>query len=716
MSAQAKGVRSRALAWCLPVALILVPDAVLGQQTPSPIRGRIVADDNGRPLRRALVAPTGGDRRTRPVLTDDEGRFEIQPTDGSTSLTVTKAGYASAQLDLPRDSRASQREFEIRVPRGGVISGRIVDSNGEAAFGMKVVARQIGAAADRARIFDAEADDLGDYRIAGLPPGRYTVSPAVTGPRVLTVTQNDRLFAMIKEGRRALNVFQQSSSPPRSADVQSGDETGNIDFDVAATETFRAVIPVVHRLPQVQPLPNGQPGMATGPPLAELQGGRLLNVSTGGPPRSLDILVPGGGVVSGSVVDAAGEPFQGITMRALQVRREHGRQVARAVAWERVTDDRGRYRLFGLAPGSYLIVASLDATELTASRATAAGFAPLYFPGTTFVDAAQPLRVESGGDVSGTDLTFAAAPTSRLAGRAIGADGEPLHGRVFLGISQRSGAIAPDPRSERIEPDGSFELTDVAPGDYVLQASGEAGMGTPPEFASEFVTVAERDPPPITIRTSRGATLEGRFVVEGTTDPPMRAFSLRASPTDLDRSPPDGRGPQGLGIYDDGRFYLTGLFGRVRLSVPNPLPGWYLKSLTIGGVDVTDAPFDFGVVDAAIVADAQIVLSNSGATVAGSIVGQPAVRGMVSAVAVFSTSRDNWFDGSRHVKRDVSGPDGSFAIGGLPPGEYYVAAVDAIAPLDGQPPDTLESLVSRAIRVTAREGAVSTVTLIPVRR
>jgi hypothetical protein len=60
-------------------------------------------------------------------------------------------------------------------------------------------------------------------------------------------------------------------------------------------------------------------------------------------------------------------------------------------------------------------------------------------------------------------------------------------------------------------------------------------------------------------------------------------------------------------------------------------------------------------------------------------------------------------------------PNGSFEVTGPPPGEYFVAAVDA-SPLDLQEPDTLESLVPRAARVTAREGAVSEVTLRLIRR
>ena len=291
----------------------------------------------------------------------------------------------------------------------------------------------------------------------------------------------------------------------------------------------------------------------------------------------------------------------------------------------------------------------------------------------------------------------------------------PARARVSLGISQRSGAIAPDPRVVTIEPDGSFELTDVGAGDYVVQTLGEPGAGTPREFGSEFVTVADRDPPPVMIRTSVGTKLEGRFLVEGVLEPPMRAYSLHASPTDLDRSPPGGRGPAGLAIHDDGRFSLTGLFGPMRLTAPEAMPGWYLKSVMIGGVDVTDSSFDFGRAGTDV-PEAQVVLSNAGASIAGTILDGLGRRATAATVVAFSVNRSTWFDGSRHVKQSASGPNGSFDVTGLPPGEYFVAAVDAAGASGVPTPESFASLVQGSSRVTVSDGQSRTIELRLIRR
>jgi hypothetical protein len=704
---------------CLVAVVAAAPVAQRdsSQYDASSIRGRIVADGNDRPLRRALVTLTGIDRRVSPVLTDDEGRFEIQAPDSSTALTVTKAGYATTRVTSPPAARAS-RELLVRMPRGGVISGRILDSNGEGAIGSKVTARLDGTA--DGTTFEAEADDLGEYRISGLPAGRYLVTPAVSGTRILTRADYDRFQELAKQGQPMHTLLlQQQVGRSRSAGVRSGEETGSVDFEIEATATVRALAPVIRQTQTITAIPGlpepgrpgGPPSIFIGPPQADLNGGRVLSIFDGAP-RSLDLSLSGGAAVSGTVVDSAGEPLQGVSVRALHVRHENGRAVARAFGWTRMTDDRGRYRLFGLIPGSYLIVASLEAMEFTTRGLT--GFAPLYYPGSPQIEAAQMLRVTSSSELNGTDLTFATTPVVRVSGKALDFTGQPLTGRVLLSVSQRSASITSDPRVVKTGTEGSFEFTDVAPGEYVIQAIAEAGFGGPAEFGSEYVTVTDRDPPPVVVPTSRGATLEGRFVVVGMPDPSMRAFSLHAEPLDLDRSPAGGRGPAGLAIHDDGRFYLTGLHGAMRLSAPNMLPGWYLKSVTTGGVDVTDRSYDFGRVEATV-ADAEIVLSNTAARIAGSIEPQPGGGPVAATVIAFSIDREGWFDGSRHIRRVPLAPNGSFDVTGLPPGEYFVAAVN-VSPSDLQEPDALESLVPRAARVTAREGAVSEVTLRLIRR
>ena len=739
------------------LTLFLSPSAALPQPRAVSLSGRVVDADNDRPLRRAMVFVAQRDAQSRAVLTDEDGRFVIDLSDPSIAIVISKAGYASTVIEP--DRRTPARELDVRLRRGAAISGRLVEQ-GQPAIGARVFARRIDDASNAAPTYQTEADDLGEYRIGGLPAGQYTVA-AFSGPQGVRVTvDREAVQSWIAFGR--VPVLAETSK--RVVEARAGQEAADVDFTVAplqtppqataaaaqslkATENDPGAISGRVITPSGQPVGgalvmvsgNNQSRMVTADRNGQFDAGRFkegdykietgkygyltpdfrpmpesqtaLMVRVGGDTRvhDLDVVLARGGAIAGAIVDGAGEPFQGVMVRALRLRQQDERTLASSAGSPRLTDDRGRYRLFGLPPGTYLVVATLDARETVSGRERAPGFAPVYYPATAHVESAQAVPVEFDTAATGIDLTFAVSSTARVIGRALNAAGDPLPGRVTLNVSARSGSVTAEPRVARIERDGSFSLADIPPGDYVLHAIGERAPGVPPEFGSEYITVGEQDAPPLTIRTTPGATLEGRFVPEGRMTLPLRAQVLHASPVDGDRSPPDGRGPEGLAVHDDGRFYLTGLYGPMRLTYPAP-SGWYLKAVTIGGVDVTDRTFDFGFVEETF-PNAEVVLSNAGARISGAVADATRRRATEFVVLAFSTNRANWYTGSRHLKRAVTGESGSFDVDGLPPGEYFVAAIDALPRGDWQSADALDLLVQRAERVTLTEGQERTMTL-----
>jgi hypothetical protein len=744
---------------------MLATQTLLAQPPAVSLRGRVVDAENDRPLRRTIVSLARGDVRARPVLTDEDGRFTIDLPEPSSAIVITKAGYASTVIE-PDRHRIAARDLDIRLERGAVMSGRVIE-HGVAAIGARVVARRVDDASKTKPTYEAETDDHGEYRIGGLPAGQYAVIAHNT-PQVVRITPG---FATDREAVQGIvsrpsffNAGMTQLGLPdsqRLVDVRAGQES-EVDFEVAPLQVNGP-----GTTDQFRKLTENDPGVITGrviTPAGQPVGGALLMISgnkqnrtvladaggrfdagrftdgdytietgksgyltpefrgpsTNGTARQvhvhadarvhdIEIVLARGGAIVGAVADSAGEPFQGVLVRAMRLRQVGDRTVAAAAGWPRLTDERGRYRIFGLPPGEYVVVASLNATEPTLDRRTVVGFAPVYYPATARAESAQTVHVDLGGAVTGVDLTFAVSATTRVTGKAFNAAGDPLPGRVSLAISARSGGVAPEPRFARIAGDGSFELADVPPGDYVLQALGERGPGVAPEFGSEYITVAEHNAPPVTMQTAPGATLEGRFIGDGRTALPLRAQALHAAPLDVDRSPPGGRGPEGLAVHDDGRFYLTGLFGPMRLTYPSPA-GWYVKSITIGGLDVTDQSFDFGFGDQTF-SDAEVVLSNTGARIEGAVSDVADRRATDFAVVAFSVNRANWFSGSRHVMWATTRPDGSFDIKDLPPGDYLVTAVDALPPADWQAHDGLDALISRASRVTLRDGEARTMTL-----
>ena len=731
-------------------------------QQPVTLRGRVVAAENDRPLRRALITPAISAPGVSPVLTDDEGRFEIAITDSS-DLLVSKAGFATLRVERPRNPRDFGRPLDIRLSKGAAISGRVADEAGVISIGARVAVLRVDNSAAVPSTSVTQTDDLGEYRVGGLAAGRYTVS---VDPLPATLVSTDAATAQVIGNLRvpSPDEIRRQYARTRTVTVQSGEDRGGFNV-VLRAEPLEFVMQATRAAADSRPpgltskariegrvtAPNGQPVggafvQATGrqsfngvqvvgvvattttdaaghfwmelPQKGEYQfktakaaylssdpsQQQVVQVGAGAVPP-VEFTITPGGTISGTIADSAGEPLQGVLVGAMQVRRENGRVVAVRAGWERTTDDRGRYRIFGLPAGSYIVMASARAAASGADLNQRRGFTRTYYPGTAHGDSAQALQVQAGSELTEIDLSVVPTLAARVSGTVVDSTGQPFLGRVQLAVSRRSGAVAVEPLTTTTESDGRFQLRDVPPGDYVVQAVSDGKFGQPGEFGVEGVVVADRDPPPVTIRTSPGATLEGRFMSEGVERPPMRTLSLHAMTMDLDRGPAAGRGPSGLAVYDDGRFYLTGLRGSVRFTVPDPPSGWFLKAMSIDGVDVTDVPFDFGTGDRTP-GDAEVILSSSGARVTGTVTDAPRSRVQTCVALAFSTARELWFSGSRHVKQSRTCADGSFSIDGLPAGDYWIVAAERLEPGDWQTADILEAMVPAARRVTVLEGQV----------
>jgi hypothetical protein len=160
------------------------------------LRGVVIAADTGAPLRRARVTlNAAGLRESRAATTDLQGRWEFKDLPaGRFTVTASKPQYVTLQYGQriptedgrPIDLAAGQvlERLELRLPRGSIVSGRILDDLGDPAESVIVQAyrleyvngrRQLGPAG----VF-AQTDDLGQYRLAGLPPGTYYVGTAPT--------------------------------------------------------------------------------------------------------------------------------------------------------------------------------------------------------------------------------------------------------------------------------------------------------------------------------------------------------------------------------------------------------------------------------------------------------------------------------------------------------------------------------------------------------
>jgi hypothetical protein len=218
------------------------------------IAGVVVSAKTGEPLRSARVmlrASAQGDSRTRPPNNSEafsgiNGTFSFSDLPpGDYTVFATKAGYGIRYgIDFDSQVRLGQDEtcddVVLRMLPSAVVTGRVLDAYGEPLPGASVsaLARRYFAGETRwMPNHSVETNDLGEYRLYGLAPGRYVVavsSPRSPGPRGVAIHE----FAA---------SFHHGADSPEQASALAlswGSEVAGIDFRLgpAPETTIQGVV------------------------------------------------------------------------------------------------------------------------------------------------------------------------------------------------------------------------------------------------------------------------------------------------------------------------------------------------------------------------------------------------------------------------------------------------------------------------------------------
>lgn len=172
------------------------------------IRGHVFDAGSGRPLRKAQVRAISPElRENRAATTDANGAYEIKDlAAGRYQLNASKGSFVQLQYGQLRPFEPGKplevanaqtvEKVDFSLPRGGIITGRILDEFGDPTSDVQVLAMRYQYIQGRRQLSPAGrpamTNDIGEYRVFALPPGQYFLSATLRSLNPLDAASDDR--------------------------------------------------------------------------------------------------------------------------------------------------------------------------------------------------------------------------------------------------------------------------------------------------------------------------------------------------------------------------------------------------------------------------------------------------------------------------------------------------------------------------------------------
>ena len=457
--------------------------------------------------------------------------------------------------------------------------------------------------------------------------------------------------------------------------------------------------------------------------------GTPIVVADGQKVADVAIKMPMGAAMTGVITDEKGQPASSVQMTLQQSRMQGGERTF-VNAGNATTDERGRYRFFGLVPGEYIVVGSrtgpLPTKPLTVADVDAAlkggtlpvppalsapqRYAPVFFPGATRPADAVFIAVAAGEERANVDFQLQTVQAVRVEGALSSSDGQPVS-QAAVSLTPVGASALRRVTSVRLMPGGRFAFSDVTPGTYALTSVG-AGP-TAGQFASAIVEVAGVNVFGLQMTMQPVLMLSGKLMFSGAAAPPPLAghrIPLRTIGANQSGAP----SPTVTPTTQDGGFNVTNILPG-RYSIGGLLPfgptansvTWALESVMVDGRDVTDVPIN--ITAETLPKDLVVTFSDRFQELSGRITRSTGAPASEHTIIVFPEDREYWITGSRRIVTTRPGTDGRFVLSGagpttLPPGKYLLAAVTDIDRDEQFDPAFLSALVPAAVPLTLQPG------------
>lgn len=427
------------------------------------------------------------------------------------------------------------------------------------------------------------------------------------------------------------------------------------------------------------------------------------------PGDAIAVAMTRGGVITGTVTGIDGAPLIGIPVRAAQVKRDASDDVH-----SHITDDRGVYRLYGLRPDVYVVSAGGEPPWDNDGSSPYYDKVMVYHPSSGRAGAAE-VRVAAGQEVTNVDIRFREEQGRTITGTVTGALGD-------RDVSVQLMAADGSDLGTRWMEAKTFTFRGLSDGEYELEARSFSRTGNG-SFGTRRVTLRGADARNVEIVLVALGGIAGRLEVAP--EDPSRPAACRA---EGDRSPVDvlfkaeitsgeanavkatsSSAPVGAKSAFSARGLRPGTY-RLRASLP---AAWFVDTIVRGEGAKAQPVSALALASGQTISDVVVKVGRGGASVAGRVTpaGETPLPGdlIVYLVPVEPALADNVW---RYAEAKVGG-GGSFEIGNLAPGAYWLLA--RRAPKEGEDSPVWAKPARVKLRTEA-EAAAERLELAPCQR
>jgi hypothetical protein len=244
----------------------------------------------------------------------------------------------------------------------------------------------------------------------------------------------------------------------------------------------------------------------------------------------IDVSLTPLGVVTGTVIDRDGSPVAGASVAVLASEWYRGRLVHYLRNGAR-TDDLGQYRIVNVRPGNYYLLVR----SVRAAAAGAAGAEPgkpeirpvrTYYPSALTLDAASPLTIKAGQEITGMDIPLRTAATYHIRGVISGVLPDGANDKLRVNLVLRGEATASFlPDMAAVIKGRTFDFAGAAPGSYTLCLMSL--IGPLKLLAHQDVHVGEADVNNVQFVVT-SISIQGQITIENTPQAGVAPIDLKS--------------------------------------------------------------------------------------------------------------------------------------------------------------------------------------------